>query len=156
MLYFCHLIKKPARMFFRICKISLVYFMLFSLGSTAQSNDDAEKQRAEYEKKIKEELDERIQLFTTDLTIDDFQKEIIKQKLHSYYEERKKLYLEPSLKYFERDEQLIALKESHFYDIKDMISEDTMSKIQNFISDTGTSLKEQKKKEKKKNKKKKD
>lgn len=137
-------------------KIALFSFLLFSMAAVGQSNEDLEKQRAEYEKKAKEELDERIQLFTTDLKVDDFQKEIIKQKLQSYYEERKKIYLDATLKYFERDEQLEALKTSHFSDIKDMLSEDTMSQIQSFISDTGTSFKEKKRKNKRKNKKKKD
>ena len=126
------------------------------MSTSAQENDDAEKQRAEYEKKVKEELDERIQLFTTDLEVDDFQKEIIKQKLHSYYEERKKIYLNTGLKYFERDEQIDALKSYHFLDIQEMLSDDTMVQIQSFISDSGTSFKDQKRKSKKKNKKKKD
>ncbi|MEO6348281.1 MAG: hypothetical protein ABIO60_10280 [Aquaticitalea sp.] len=143
-------------MFFRICKITLFSLLIFSMSATAQSNNDAEKQRAEYEKKVKEELDERIHLFTTDLKVDDFQKEIINQKLHAYYEERKKIYLDTSLKYFERDEQLNTIKLSYFSDIKEMISEDTMAEIQSFISDTGTTYKDQKRKEKKKNKKKKD
>jgi lipase chaperone LimK len=116
----------------------------------AQRNDDAEKQRAEYEKKVQEEMTERIQIFADGLNVDDFQKEIIKQKMHSFYDERKSIYMDASLKYFERDEQLKALEYSHFSDIKEMISEETMSKIQSFIKDAGSSIKNEKKKKKKK------
>lgn len=143
-------------MFFRIFKITLFSFLLISMSGFAQSNDEVEKQQAEFEKKAKEELDSRIQIFTADLKVDDFQKEIIKQKLESYYEAQKKILMDVSLKYYERDEQLSALKNSHFSDIGEMISDETMAQIQSFIVDAGTSLKAKKKKEKKKNKKKKD
>ncbi|MCK7590490.1 hypothetical protein M0G43_07900 [Subsaxibacter sp. CAU 1640] len=139
-------------MFFRICKIALL-FLIFSTPVLSQTQDDVEKQRAEYEKKALEELEKRVQTFVFDLKADDFQKEIIKQKLYSYFEKKKELYLNQDLKYFERDEQLLVLNNSHFTDLKQMVSEETMEQINTFIKDAGTTLAKQKKKEKKKKKK---
>lgn len=139
-------------MFLRICKITLLLIAFNSISVSAQ-NSDAEKQRAEYEKKVQEEMDSRILEFVSELQVDDFQKEIIKQKIYSYYEERKKIYYNQELKYFERDEQLSTLTNTYFLDIKDIIPEDTMEHIQSFIKDGGAELKKQKKKNKKKTKK---
>ena len=136
-------------MFFRICKIAILLLTIISCPAFGQSGD-AEKQRAEYEKKAKEELDKRTQEFVSSLQIDDFQKEIIKQKINSYFEERKKIYLNLELKYFERDEQLTALSNTHFTDIKNIITDDTYNQIQSFIKDGGEELKKKKRKNKKK------
>ena len=142
-------------MFFRILRITLFLAILCSIPAMAQTQDEAKKQQEEFEKKIKEKLETRIETFVTELQVDDFQKEIIKQKLHSYYMEQKAIYTDMSLKYFERDEQLSTLSNSHFDDIKSMVSDDTMSQIQIFIKDVGATLEKDKKK-KNKNKKTKD
>ncbi len=139
-------------MFFRIIKITLFLAIVFSAPAISQTKDENQKQQEEFEKKIKEKLEERIQSFVNQLQVDDFQKEIIKQKLHTYYVEQKIIYMNTSLKYFERDEQFSALNNSHFADIKDMISDDTMNQIEVFVKDVGTTLDKQNKK-KKKNKK---
>lgn len=136
-------------MFLRICKISIVLLAINSFSVSAQ-NVDAEKQRAEYEKKVWVELDSRIQEFLSDLQVDDFQKEIVKQKIQSFFQERKKIYLNSYLKYFERDEQLSMLTSTHFLDIKDMINDDIMEQIQTFVKDGGAEMKKNKKKNKKK------
>ena len=142
-------------MFSRILKITLFLAILWSIPTMAQTQDEAKKQQEEFEKKIKEKLEDRIQTFVTQLQVDDFQKEIIKQKLHSYYMEQKAIYQDASLKYFERDEQLNTLSNSHFDDIKSMVSDETMSQIEIFIKDVGATLEKEKKK-KNKNKKPKD
>lgn len=139
-------------MFFRICKITLLLLSINSISVSAQ-NDNAEKQRAEYEKKAQEELDTRTQEFVSELQVDDFQKEIIKQKIQSYFQERKKIHYNQDLKYFERDEQLSMLTNIHFSDIKEMITEDTMEQIKSFVKDGGAEMKKNKKKNKKKTKK---
>lgn len=146
-------------MFFRILKITFFLALVCSIPSLAQTQDEAKKQQEEFEKKVKEKLEEGIQTFVSQLDVDDFQKEIIKQKLHSYYMEQKEIYTNTSLKYYERDEQLSRLKNSHFDDIKSMISDETMGQIDLFIKDVGQTLEKEKKKKtknKKKNKKNKD
>jgi len=134
-------------MFLRIFKITLL-FLAFSTPVFSQSSDE-EKLRAEQEEKALETLNERIQEFLSGLDSDDFQKEIIKQKLNSYYQAKKAIFMDASLKYFERDEKLTSLDNTHFTDIKEVISDDAMEKIKVFIKDAGTTLKKQKKKEKK-------
>src|SRR5690606_37067862 len=136
-------------MFLRICKITIFLVAINSISVSAQSND-VEKQRAEYEKKALEEMDSRIREFTGQLQVDDFQKEIIKQKIHSYFEERKKIFYNQDLKYFERDEQLLTLTNTHFSDIKNIINEDTMEQIKSFLKDGGAEMKKNKRRNKKK------
>lgn len=134
-------------MFLRICKITILILAINSVSVFAQNND-AEKQREEYEKKALEELDSRTKEFLGQLAVDDFQKEIIKQKIESYFQERKKIYLNYELKYFERDEQLSLLTNNHFSDIQDMITEETMEQIKSFVKDGGAEMKKKKKKNK--------
>ncbi|MEZ4803084.1 MAG: hypothetical protein R2797_09950 [Gelidibacter sp.] len=134
-------------------KIAMLFLLVFSLQTFAQSTD-TDKQREQYEKKAKEELDQRIQTFISELQADDFQKEIIKQKLNSYFEEKKTIYMNQNLRYFERDEQLLNLDQTHFASLKEIVSDDTMDQIQLFIKDAGTTLNKQKKKNKKNKKKK--
>lgn len=142
-------------MYSKTIKILLFFVVLCSVPCVAQSSDDEQKQRESMEKKAQEVLDDRIQLFISDLNADDFQKEIIKQKLQSYYEKQKVLFMDATLKSYQRDESLNSLNATYFSDIKKMVSEDTMDKIQIFILDAGTTLEKQNKK-KRKNKRKKD
>lgn len=139
-------------MFSKTIKAVLLFFVFCMIPCAAQTAEEAEKQRELYEEKTLESIDEHIQEFLSDLKIDEFQKEILKLKLDSYYEKRKAFFMDGSLKYYERDEKLDLLNTSHFSDIKNMFSEETMSQIQIFITDVGATLEKQKKK-KKKNKK---
>ncbi len=136
-------------MYLKMFKVFLIIFMFCSIPVVAQNKDDAQKQREELEKKVQEKLTERIQSFIGQLEIDDFQKEIIKQKLHSYYVELKAIHMNTSLKYFERDEKFTSLNNSHFTDINNMVSEETMTQIDVFIKDAGSTLEKEKKKKKK-------
>jgi lipase chaperone LimK len=143
-------------MFSKTIKALLFLSLLLAIPCTAQTTDDAQKARENYEQKVLEEVNNRIQTFTTNLEVDEFQKEIIKQKLQSYYARKKELFVDGSLKYYERDEKVNALNLTHFSDISNMISEDTMDKIQLFIQDAGSTLEKQNKKKKKKNRTRKD
>lgn len=142
-------------MYSRSIKVLLFFVVLWTIPCAAQTSDDEQKQRQAYEEKVQESLNERIHTFLSDLDADEFQKEIIKQKLESYYEKKKDIFMNASLKYYERDEQVTSLDTSHFSDIKNMVSEVTMDKILLFIKDAGATLEKQNKK-KKKNKRKKD
>ena len=142
-------------MYSKTIKIVLFFVVLCAIPCAAQSTDEEQKIRAAYEDKVQANLNERIQTFLSELNADDFQKEIIKQKLEAYYEKKKVIFMDASLKYYERDENVNALDASHFSDIQNMLSEDTMEKIQMFIKDAGETMEKQKKK-KKKNKRKKD
>jgi agmatine/peptidylarginine deiminase len=142
-------------MYLKTVKVMLLFFLFCAIPCVGQTKEDAQKQREELEAKAIENFNERVKTFLSDLTVDDFQKEIIKQKLESYYAKKKIIYTDGSLKYYERDEKLNSLDNYHFDDIKNMITEDKMDQIQVFIKDAGTTLEKQKKK-KKKNKRNKD
>ena len=136
-------------MFFRFSKITIL-LLTITISPVFAQNSDVEKQRAEYEKKAQEELDSRVEEFVSELQVDDFQKEIIKQKLGTYFQERKKIFLNSDLKYFERDEQLSQLTNTHFEDINGIINDDVMDNIKSFVKDGGAELKKQKRKNKRK------
>jgi len=128
--------------------ISLLLLISVS-QSHAQNKSDEQIQRERLEKKFMEDHNDRILEFIKLLNADDFQKEIIKQKIQSYYQEKKAI-LTADLKYFEKDEQLKSLDINHFADIKDIVSEDTMNAIKNFTQNNNSEIKKQKKKRNKK------
>lgn len=141
-------------MFKKTIKISMLLFFLCQIPTIAQTQEEIEKQQQEFEQKALEQLNIRIKTFLADQPIDDFQKEIIKQKLISYYQAKKVIYMNRTLKYYERDEQVLRLDNSHFLDIENMITENTMDQIELFIKDAGATLEKESKKKKKKKKKK--
>lgn len=132
----------------------MLLFFLCQIPTIAQTQEEIEKQQQEFEQKALEQLNIRIKTFLADQPIDDFQKEIIKQKLISYYQAKKVIYMNRTLKYYERDEQVLRLDNSHFLDIENMITENTMDQIELFIKDAGATLEKESKKKKKKKKKK--
>ncbi len=132
--------------------VSFCFF--FSTVSFSQDAEDMEKKRAEYEKKAMEDLYEAIKIFTNELDADDFQKEILRQKIKSYYTSRIAIYNDPSLKPYQKEEYVLQLNATHFSDISNLYSEDVMSKVQLFIKDGGQTLEKEKKKRNKKNSKK--
>lgn len=139
-------------MFKGTINVIVLLFCFCQIPTIAQTQDEIQKQQQEFEEKALDQLNARIITFLAEQPIDDFQKEIIKQKLISYYQAKKSIYMNGSLKYYERDEQVLNLDNSYFLDIKNMISENTMSQIQLFIKDAGATLEKEKKKKKKKKK----
>ena len=87
------------------------------------------------EEKKKEELTEKVKLFLNDLNVDDFQKEIIKQRLETYFVEFKKEFgnsrnkLEPE----DREEQIEKFNKQHFKDIEEITTQDIQNDIYSFI-----------------------
>ena len=141
-------------MFKKTINISILLFFFCQIPTMAQTQEEIEKQQQEFEQKALEQLNIRIKTFLADQPIDDFQKEIIKQKLISYYQAKTEIYMNRTLKYYERDEQVLNLDNSHFSDIENMITENTMDQIELFIKDAGATLEKESKKKKKKKKKK--
>ena len=80
----------------------------------------------------------------------DFQKEIIKQKLQSYYHEKKTIYFS-NIKYYEKEEQLKTLDATYFSDLKELVSEEVIKSIQDFVKNNKEELKKKKKRNKKNN-----
>ena len=133
----------------KLIAIISTFFLITISQGYAQSKSEQEKQRERLEKKFIEDQNDRILEFVKQLNADDFQKEIIKQKIQSYYQEKKAIET-TELKYFEKEEQLKSLDINHFADIKDIVSEDTMNAIKNFTQNNNSEIKKQKKKRNKK------
>ena len=88
----------------------------------SQQQIDAQKREME------ERKDEYIANFLTTLEGDDFQKEIVKQTLNSFFEKRVALYQINYERSIDRKDAAKKLEESHFKDLKELISEDDMTK----------------------------
>ncbi|RKE95221.1 hypothetical protein BXY80_1407 [Ichthyenterobacterium magnum] len=118
----------------------------------APQNKAADKAKIErYKKELEKKKEKYVSDFVNSLNVDDFQKEIISQKLHSYFEKKKTLLM-TEMKSYKREELLENLDATHFLDIKDMVSEDTMIKIKDILKNKPKEKKEEKKKKKRKHK----
>jgi hypothetical protein len=125
-----------------------------SISRTARRTGQTPEQQMERRNEmIEERKNEYINTFMSTLEGDDFQKEIIKQKIHSFYDEKLVLLKAPFERSFDRQQAIKQLEESHFVELKDIISESDMLKIKEMIKGEFDD-KEVKKKKKRKNRKK--
>lgn len=134
---------------------TLVIIFTIGLGSIyAQNVAPNASQKELQERKLEERKQEYISNFLTTIDADDFQKEIIKQKIDSFFEKKLALLKLPYKRSVELQEAVHNLENTHFKDIEDIISEDTMSKIKEMIQgdfDEKKVKKEKRKKGKNKN-----
>ncbi len=107
-----------------------------------------EKQRLKYEAEIEERKQEYISDFIETLDADDFQKEIIKQQMESYFDEVKKINL-LQLRQLDHEELVQKLDDTHFTDLKAMLTEEQISKIMDAVKGKWNHSEEKKKKKKK-------
>lgn len=121
------------------------------MGNPVVQREPTEKDIENYKRKVEERKEEFIANFLTTLEADDFQKEIIKQYLNSYFDEKQKLYKIKYERAFDRQEAVKNLDKTHFKDLEELISEDDMAKIKEMIQ--GDFDEKEVKKEKKKKKK---
>lgn len=145
----------------------LIFALLLAFSTHAQSRRDrmgnpvinrkpTEEEIAKYEQKLEERKDEYIDNFLTTLEADDFQKEIIKQYLNSYFEAKTEVLKIKYERSFDREQAIKKLDESHFKDLEELISENDMTKIKDMIKGDFDEKEVKKKKKKKRKKKKKD
>lgn len=137
-------------------KISLTIIALVMTTSIVFSQNvapnESQKQRAE--KKMEERKQEYIANFLSTLNVDAFQKEIIKQKLNTFFERKIELLKLPYKRSVELQEAITKLENSHFKDIEEMVTEDTMNKIIEMVQGDFNEkevIKEKKRKKKEKN-----
>jgi hypothetical protein len=123
-------------------------------GIPQTNREPTEQEIAKRDRLIKERKDEFIANFITTLEADDFQKEIIKQTLNSFFEARVALYKTRFEHSLDRKKAAEQLEESHFKELKELISEHDMTKIKEMLKG-GFDEKEVKKEKKKKKKKRK-
>ena len=137
-----------------ILTISLLTILSFN-KSLSQNVLPNESQKERAERKMEERKQEYIDNFLSTLNADDFQKEIIKQKLISFFDEKIALSKQQYGRNFEYQEAVRKLEDSHFKDIEPMLTEENMAKIKEMIQgdfDEKEVIKEKKKKKDKKKK----
>ena len=130
--------------------ISIFCSVLFISNSFSQSKE--EKDRLKYEAQMEQKKREYINDFVGTLKVDDFQKEIIKQQMESYFVEYQKINM-LGLREFERKTYVQNLDDKHFRDLKAMITEEQMSKIMDALKGKWNHSEEKKKKKKDKKRK---
>ncbi len=127
---------------------SILFLMLNCSYAFAQPDAETKKRMEQMERDIQEKQDDYVNDFITTLDVDDFQKEIIKQKMHSYFDSKKSIYMSVAEQH-KRDELVEKLDTTHFLDIKDMVTEETMAKIMESVKGTAKNNKNKKNKKKK-------
>ncbi len=126
-----------------------------NMNTVPQTNrEPSEADKEKMKREAEDRKQEFIANFITTLEADDFQKEIIKQTISSYFEKTLELIKIPFENSLARKDAFDKFKESHFKELKTLISENNMTKI-NSMLDGEFDEKEVKKKKKKKKKRKK-
>lgn len=115
----------------------------------AQTTDEKKKER--YEAEVEEKKQKYINDLVKTLNVDDFQTEIIKQTMDSYFEKVKKIHM-LNIPHFEKMGQIEQLDVTHFNDLKAMISEETMDKILDALKGKWDQKKDKREKKRKKRK----
>lgn len=104
---------------------------------------------------MKERRDEFVSNFLSTLEADDFQKEIIRQNLDTYYDAKMAILKTNFEHHFDREQAIKKLDDTHFVELEELISEGDMTKIKEMIKgnfDESEVKKENKKKKRRKNK----
>jgi hypothetical protein len=125
-----------------------ILFALISISSSFSQTTD-ERNRLKYEAEVEEKKMEYINDFIGTLKVDDFQNEIIRQHMVTYFEEIVKIN-KLGLRDFERKAQIERLDDSHFTDLKAVVTDVQMLKIMDAIKGKWDHGEEKKKKKKKK------
>lgn len=125
------------------------------MGNPAVPREPTEQELEKRKQLIEERKQEYIANFLTTLEGDEFQKEIVKQYLNSYYDAKMELLKIKYERIFDRQEAIKKLDNTHFKELEELISKADMAKIQDMIKgdfDEKEVVKEKKKKRRKKKK----
>ncbi|MEM6516894.1 MAG: hypothetical protein AAF688_11975 [Bacteroidota bacterium] len=132
----------------------LLFLMVCPIILHAQSKSE-ERLKEEYEEKVEKNKQDFISDFLKTLEVDDFQKEIISQTMDSYFDELQKLQ-KTGLRPYEAKDAVRKMRESHFSDVKAIVTEETMNKIEDALTGKWNPKDEKKKKRKRRKNKDKD
>ncbi|WP_458626889.1 hypothetical protein [Winogradskyella sp. PC D3.3] len=102
-------------------------------GIPQTNSEPTEQEIAKRQREIEERKDEYISNFLTTLEADEFQKHIIKQSINSFFDKKIALLKIRYDHYLERDTAIKNLEDTHFLDLKELISEEDMTKIKELI-----------------------
>lgn len=135
----------------KIVKMSFLMLFLSVGTSYAQTEEAMEKEREKYVQKQYKEYKDRVDTFVSLLNVDDFKGEIIKQKIDEFYKKRNQIMM-ADISEYEKEPLVDQLKVTHFSDVEELYTEETITSIQRFLSDNKTEIKKlQKVKKTKKN-----
>ncbi|WP_369998227.1 hypothetical protein [Winogradskyella sp.] len=126
------------------------------MGNPVVNREPTEQDIENYKRKVEERKAEYIANFLTTLEADDFQKEIIKQYLNSYFDAKTELFKVKYERSFDREEAVKKLDNTHFKELEELISENDMTKIKEMIQGDFDEKEVKKEKKKKRKKRKKD
>ncbi|RXJ45898.1 hypothetical protein [Gelidibacter gilvus] len=132
-------------------RLSLVMLFLSITTSYAQTKDAMEKEREKYMQKQMDDYRDRVDTFVKLLNVDDFEGEIIKQKVDDFYKKRNQIIYSEIYQEYEKKSMVDQLKISHFSDVKELYTEDTIASIQRFLDDNKAEIKKLQKTKTKKN-----
>ena len=127
------------------------------MGNPQVNREPTEQEIAKREREIEQRKQEYISNFLTTLEADEFQQVIIRTHLNSYYDAKLAVLKTPFERSLDRANAIKHLENTHFEELKTLISEGDMNKIQDMIEGDfdEKAVKKEKKKKKKKTKKKK-
>lgn len=121
---------------------------LIAFGCNLQAQTKAEKDQEKIEKLIEDQKSEYINNIVTGFEeLDEFQKHVLTQRLHTYYQEVQKIHT-TDLKEFEKNSLINDLNATHFKDFEDMLGKEFVAKLVEKAK--GDDKSDQKKKTKKK------
>ena len=103
-------------------------------------------------KEFQEKLEKHIQNFINTLEVDEFQKHIIKQRLHSYFVEKQLLFKSGLENREALEEKILQLDNTHFNDLNEMTPMNIQDSIQKFIKIKEIKPRSRKKEKRKKKK----
>lgn len=146
--------------------VFILFVLLLSIDVSAQirrnrpgsqipqtNREPTDAEIAKRERMIEERKEAFIANFLTTLEADDFQKEITKQYLNSYFDKKLILLKAQYERSFQREEAIKKLDDSHFKELEELISKNDMEKVKELIKGNFDEKEVKKKRKKKKRKK---
>ncbi|MBJ7879899.1 hypothetical protein [Gelidibacter salicanalis] len=135
----------------KLVKVTLLMLVLGVTPAYAQSKDAMEKEREKYMEKQMEQYRDRVDTFVKLLNVDDFKAQIIKQKIDDFYQKRNQIAFSEKHQELEKEPLIEQLKISHFADVKELYTEETIASVLRFVDDNKAEIKKLQKTKTKKN-----
>jgi hypothetical protein len=125
----------------KLAKITFLILILGAFPSHAQTKDAMEKEREKYMEKQMDQYRDRVDAYVKLLKVDDFKGEIVKQKIDDFYKKRNEIMFSELYQEYEKEPMVEQLKVSHFSDVIELYSEETIASIQRFVDDNKAEIK---------------
>ena len=121
-------------------RIFLLMLFLGISSSYAQTDKAMEKEREKYVEKQYKDYNDRVDSFVILLNVDDFKGAIIKQKIEDFYKKRNQIMM-TDISEYEKEPLVDQLKVTHFTDVEELYTEETIFSIQRFLTDNKAEIK---------------